>query len=209
MLKLLLTYLFLCAGLDVCEQFMDVNDMIRDEDLIVPRVHSHGNGMDHGYYLSQSSHRIQHLGANMVPHFISKRLSARELNLLKRKAKVNAKDHPKGWSEDDDFEAAHSQTSATPKGTGPDSLNSNKVFCKYSFPLKTNINLSNLIWWTNKEICYIPLQLLVRKKSPQKEKMFPFAMCSLFIMFISQWLWEFIYIFLSLTNALISLLPAY
>ncbi|KAJ8627928.1 hypothetical protein MRB53_021235 [Persea americana] len=115
-------------GLDVCEQFMDVNDMIRDEDLLVSKVHSHGNGMDHGYYISQSGHRIQQLGSNMVPNFISKRLSARELNLLKRKAKVNAKDHPKGWSEDDDFEAPHSQTSATPKGTCSDPLNSDKVF---------------------------------------------------------------------------------
>lgn len=144
---------------------MDVNDMIRDEDLLVSKVHSHGNGMDHGYYISQSGHRIQQLGSNMVPNFISKRLSARELNLLKRKAKVNAKDHPKGWSEDDDFEAPHSQTSATPKGTCSDPLNSDKVLCRYQFPSNININSSNLIWQINKA-CYISLWPLAMKKSP-------------------------------------------
>ncbi|KAG0475519.1 hypothetical protein HPP92_015205 [Vanilla planifolia] len=68
-------YSFSC-GLDVCEQFMDVSEMIRDEDLLTQKR--------------------------------PKRLSARELNLLKRKAKVNAKDHTKGWSEEDEFDMASS-----------------------------------------------------------------------------------------------------
>ncbi|KAL5998885.1 btaf1 RNA polymerase II, B-TFIID transcription factor-associated [Asimina triloba] len=32
-------------GLDVCESFMDVNDMIRDEDLLVHKTYSHENGI--------------------------------------------------------------------------------------------------------------------------------------------------------------------
>ncbi|XP_058072193.1 TATA-binding protein-associated factor BTAF1 [Magnolia sinica] len=114
-------------GLDVCESFMDVNDVIRDEDLILHRVHSHENGTNHGYYASQSGQHIRQLVGNMVPSFFSRRLSAREMNLLKRKAKVNAKDHPKGWSEDDDSEVSFSQNSVTQKGASTDQLSLNKV----------------------------------------------------------------------------------
>ncbi|RVW77249.1 TATA-binding protein-associated factor BTAF1 [Vitis vinifera] len=88
--------------LDMCEQFMDVNDMIRDEDLIVHKFNPQGNGIDNRFNNSQSVHSIQRLVANMVPTIISKRPSARELNLLKRKAKINSKDQTKGWSEDGD-----------------------------------------------------------------------------------------------------------
>ncbi|KAF8402447.1 hypothetical protein HHK36_013403 [Tetracentron sinense] len=116
------------TGLDVCEQFMDVNDMIRDEDLLVHKFNSHGNGMVHRHYTSHSGHHIQQLVANMVPSFISKRPSARELNLLKRKAKINAKDQSKGWSEDGDSEIAYSQNTVAPKGSCSDSLSSNKVY---------------------------------------------------------------------------------
>ncbi|CAA6657208.1 unnamed protein product [Spirodela intermedia] len=80
-------------GLDVCEQFMDVSDMIKDEDLLVQKIHAQGNGID-----------IQQLVANMVPSFRPRKLSARELNLLKRKAKINAKDQPKDRCEDDEPE---------------------------------------------------------------------------------------------------------
>ncbi|XP_050252135.1 TATA-binding protein-associated factor BTAF1 isoform X1 [Quercus robur] len=115
-------------GLDVCEQFMDVSDMIRDEDLIVQKVNSLGNVIDQRVYMSSSVHNIQQLVANMVPSVISKRPSARELNLLKRKAKINSKDQPKCWSEDGDTEASFAQNLTTPKGQCPDSSSCDKPF---------------------------------------------------------------------------------
>jgi TATA-binding protein-associated factor len=115
-------------GLDVCEQFLDVSDMIRDEDLIVQKVNSLGNGIDQRVYMSSSVHNIQQLVANMVPSVISKRPSARELNLLKRKAKINSKDQPKCWPEDGDTEASYAQNMTTPKGQCPDSLSCDKPF---------------------------------------------------------------------------------
>lgn len=113
-------------GLDMCEQFMDVNDMIRDEDLIVHKVHPHGNGLDHRFYATSSARNIQQYVSSMVPSVVSKRPSARELNLLKRKAKINSKDLTKGWTEDGDTEMSSAQ-STTPKGHSSDSLNFNKV----------------------------------------------------------------------------------
>ncbi|KAJ4974502.1 hypothetical protein NE237_007676 [Protea cynaroides] len=114
-------------GLDLCEQFMDVNDMIKDEDLLVEKYNFHGNGMDRRYYTSHSGNHIQQLVANMVPSVISKRPSARELNLLKRKAKINAKDQTKGWTEDVDFEVSYPQNSGTPKCSTADPVSSSKV----------------------------------------------------------------------------------
>lgn len=91
-------------GLDVCEDYMDVNDMIRDEDLMVHKVSSHGNGAQHKYCAAQSgTQHIQKLVTNMAPGFFPRKLSARERNLLKRKAKVNV-NHSKGWCDDDDVE---------------------------------------------------------------------------------------------------------
>ncbi|KAJ4797222.1 TATA-binding protein-associated factor MOT1 [Rhynchospora pubera] len=100
-------------GLDVCEQFMDVSEVIRDEDLMTPQS-GHGpqggvviNGSNNGNsnwvhpIQVQSGKNIQQLVATMVPGFRPKRLSARELNLLKRKAKSSAKDHTKTLSEDE------------------------------------------------------------------------------------------------------------
>eukprot|EP00249_Psilotum_nudum_P027051 c34319_g1_i1 orf=1-864(-) len=99
-------------GLDVCEQFMDVNDMIRDDDLIFDhgsssytgdRPHGiNGRGID-------GKQGVQQLVANMVPGFLYRTLSARERNLLKRKAKVTVKDGSKGWCEDDDVEEPNSK----------------------------------------------------------------------------------------------------
>lgn len=117
---------FFPTGLDMCEQFMDVNDMIRDEDLIVHKVHPHGNGLDHRFYATSSARNIQQYVSSMVPSVVSKRPSARELNLLKRKAKINSKDLTKGWTEDGDTEMSSAQ-STTPKGHSSDSLNFNKV----------------------------------------------------------------------------------
>ena len=51
-----------------CEQFMDVNDMIRDEDLIMQN--SHGNGMNQRVYVP---HNIQRLVADMVPSMMAKK----------------------------------------------------------------------------------------------------------------------------------------
>lgn len=114
-------------GLDVCEQFMDVNDMIRDEDLILHKVNSVGNGIDQRVYTTPSMHNIQQLVANIVPSVISKRPSARQLNLLKRKAKINSKDQTKGWSDDGDTEMPHPQNTATLKVQCPDSLSCDKA----------------------------------------------------------------------------------
>ncbi|XVF56738.1 hypothetical protein PTKIN_Ptkin06aG0144500 [Pterospermum kingtungense] len=114
-------------GLDMCEQFMDVNDMIRDEDLIVHKLNHHGNGIDNRFYTSPSVHNIQQFVSRMVPNVMSKRRpSARELNMLKRKAKINSKDQAKGWSEDGDSEVAAAHTVSTPRGTCPDPLGSSK-----------------------------------------------------------------------------------
>ncbi|XP_021726401.1 TATA-binding protein-associated factor BTAF1-like [Chenopodium quinoa] len=68
-------------GLDMCEQFMDVSDMIRDEDLVMfPSSESSKTVGD--YSRKRGGYRA----------FRSQRPSARELNLLKRKAKVNSND---------------------------------------------------------------------------------------------------------------------
>ncbi|XP_048425216.1 TATA-binding protein-associated factor BTAF1 isoform X3 [Pyrus x bretschneideri] len=109
-------------GLDICEQFMDVNDMIKDEDFILHN--SHGNGTNPRVY---TSHSIQQLVANMVPSVLSKRPSPRELNLLKRKAKITSKDQSKGLSENGDMEVSCAQN-IPPKGACPDSFGTNKEF---------------------------------------------------------------------------------
>ncbi|CAI0433201.1 unnamed protein product [Linum tenue] len=109
------------ARLDVCEQFMDVNDMIKDEDLVLHRIPSQGNGLEHSVYMPPAVHNIQKLVRTMVPSVVSRRPSARELNLLKRKAKINSKDQAKGWSEDANSDASLS-ISTTPKGSNTDPL---------------------------------------------------------------------------------------
>ncbi|XP_058761530.1 TATA-binding protein-associated factor BTAF1 [Vicia villosa] len=113
-------------GLDVCEQFMDINDVIRDEDLLAHKSDSYLNGTDHKVFTSCSVHNIQKMVANMVPSVKSKWPSARELNLLKRKAKNTSKDQAKSWCEDG-TEASGTQN-LTSKGTCPDSVNYSKAF---------------------------------------------------------------------------------
>lgn len=115
------------AGLDVCEQFMDVSEMIKDEDLLAQKVHPTVNGPNNGYYASGPGQNIQQLVATMVPNYRPKRLSARELNLLKRKAKVNAKDHTKCKSENDKLDVQHPQNVITSKATCADPLGNRKV----------------------------------------------------------------------------------
>lgn len=121
----------LMAGLDICEHFMDVSEMIRDEDLLAPKVESHVNGPNNVKYAMRSGRDAQQFVANMVPNYYSKRLSARELNLLKRKAKVNAKDHMKGRSEDDKPVTQSPQIQMTSKATCSDPLGNKKVLKKF------------------------------------------------------------------------------
>lgn len=113
-------------GLELCEQFMDVNDMIRDEDLTVHKFDSHVNGLAKQFYAQHSLHNVHHLVSNMIPSYKSRRPSARELNLLKRKAKVSSKDQTR--SKDGDIEVTYSQDLASPKGICPDSSSCNKLF---------------------------------------------------------------------------------
>ncbi|KAL6533717.1 btaf1 RNA polymerase II, B-TFIID transcription factor-associated, 170kDa [Orobanche hederae] len=110
-------------GLDVCEQFMDVNDVIRDEDLIAHKINYPGNGIGFQYFSSQPRN-IQQFVTSMVPTSRSRRPSARELNLLKRKAKSNSKDQPKGWSKDGDIDAKQSHDMVSPKGIHMESTSS-------------------------------------------------------------------------------------
>ncbi|KAJ8513513.1 hypothetical protein OPV22_003947 [Ensete ventricosum] len=113
-------------GLDFCEQFMDVSDVIKDEDLLAHKGSSSGIGSNNGYWVSRSGQNIQQLVATMVPSQRPKMLSARELNLLKRKAKVYAKDQIKCSSEDDELSTKHPQNSLNSKGTWSDTSFSNK-----------------------------------------------------------------------------------
>jgi TATA-binding protein-associated factor len=95
---------------------MDFNDVIKDEDLLAQKNYWGANMQNNGFYSFNTGQNIQHLVASMVPrypkhsNFRSRRLSARELNMLKRKAKSNAKDHTKAVPEDDDV---------VPKSSGP------------------------------------------------------------------------------------------
>ncbi|MCO5611453.1 hypothetical protein L7F22_065706 [Adiantum nelumboides] len=96
-------------GLDGYEQFLDFNELVRDDDL-VPR----GSGSEKGSGLQQSPGRsrqgVQQLVANMVPAGnIPRTLSARERNLLKRKAKGSLKEPTKGWCEDDEIDEPSSK----------------------------------------------------------------------------------------------------
>ncbi|XP_051151489.1 TATA-binding protein-associated factor BTAF1 isoform X2 [Andrographis paniculata] len=113
-------------GLDVYEQFMDVNDMIKDEDLIVQKYIYSGNGIGAQYYSSQPSRNIQQFVTSMVPASRSRRPSARELNLLKRKAKNNSKEQSKGWPRDGDTESTQSHDMVSPKNIPVDSSKSCK-----------------------------------------------------------------------------------
>ncbi|KAI5064208.1 hypothetical protein GOP47_0020878 [Adiantum capillus-veneris] len=96
-------------GLDGCEQFIDVNEFVRDDDLML-----RGSGSENGSGMHQSPGRsrqgVQQLVANMVPAgSIPRTLSARERNLLKRKAKGSLKETTKGWCEDDEIEEPSSK----------------------------------------------------------------------------------------------------
>lgn len=106
---------------------MDVNDVIRDEDLMSHKFNHPGNGTAFQYFSSQPSRNIQQLVTRIAPTSRSRRPSARELNLLKRKAKNTSKDQSKGWPKDGDTEAAQSHDMASPKSISMDSSSSYKV----------------------------------------------------------------------------------
>uniref|UniRef100_A0A0D3BY47 Helicase C-terminal domain-containing protein n=1 Tax=Brassica oleracea var. oleracea TaxID=109376 RepID=A0A0D3BY47_BRAOL len=110
----------------MCEQFMDVNEMIGDEDLIEQKPNVHANGIGNRLYAIYSPHHIQQYVSRMVPRVNPRRPSARELNLLKRKAKISSKDQAKGNGEGADVEMSswHAPTSTR---TLSDSLDSNKA----------------------------------------------------------------------------------
>ncbi|KAJ3671154.1 hypothetical protein LUZ60_008580 [Juncus effusus] len=117
-------------GLDMCEQFMDVSEVIKDEDLMSPLPQKGYNNYQPGVIINgnpnpgyqnagfqnpenqvqnwahphqqvqQQGRNIQQLVSSMMPAGArSKRLSARELNMLKRKAKSSAKDISKSEDE--------------------------------------------------------------------------------------------------------------
>lgn len=93
------------AGLDVCERFMDMNDIIVDDDLLVRKGSSSGNGLvspSGGHAGQRVKQEVHELVANMVPVNLSRTLSARERNKLKRKAKEVVRDGPKEWADDDE-----------------------------------------------------------------------------------------------------------
>ncbi|KAJ0247023.1 TATA-binding protein-associated factor BTAF1 [Hirschfeldia incana] len=113
-------------GLDMCEQFMDVNEMIGDEDLIEQKSNVHANGVGNRLYANYSPHHIQQFVSRMVPRVNHRRPSARELNLLKRKAKISSKDQAKGNCEGADVEMSSSHASSS-KRTLSDSIDSNKA----------------------------------------------------------------------------------
>lgn len=106
---------------------MDVHDVIRDEDLIEQKNAYPGNGIAFQYFSSQRSRNIQQFVTTMVPTSRSRMPSARELNLLKRKAKSNSKDQSKGWSKDGDTEAAPSHDMVSPKSVSVDTSSTYKV----------------------------------------------------------------------------------
>nr|GEU67682.1 TATA-binding protein-associated factor BTAF1 isoform X1 [Tanacetum cinerariifolium] len=106
-------------GMDGCEQFMDVNDMIRDEDLMMNKTNT-GSGAPPPFYLQRTGRNVQQFVVDVVPGYRPRRPSARERNLLKRKAKINSKDQTKGWSKDGEPDGSNTKELISPKGMSPD-----------------------------------------------------------------------------------------
>ncbi|KVH91540.1 hypothetical protein Ccrd_006435 [Cynara cardunculus var. scolymus] len=115
-------------GMDVCEQFMDVNDMIRDEDLMMHKTNSTGTGVAPQFYLQRSGRNVQQFVVDVVPGYRPRRPSARERNLLKRKAKISSKDQTKVWSKDGEPDVSGTQELISPKGISPDLPSANSLF---------------------------------------------------------------------------------
>lgn len=126
-------------GLDVCEQFLDVNDMIRDEDLLVQNINYSGSYTAAQYFPAESMRNIKHFVSDMVPSVKSRRPSARELNLLKRKAKTNSKEQSKGFLKDENADGPQIQEQdlMPTKGNYLNVLNSTKQLKDTSFDDET------------------------------------------------------------------------
>lgn len=130
------------AGLDGCEQFMDVNDMIRDEDLLSHRAMiSGGEALTRDYFSQPEAvkQEVQELMANMIPGGpLSRTLSARERNMLKRKAKVVVKDGVKEWGEEEEVEEPSSKRPKPVKSVITEQPGENKVLLsQYLFDIQT------------------------------------------------------------------------
>lgn len=105
--------------------------MFRDDDLI-----QSGPSSENGLGMQYSSRQgAQQLVANMVPANIPRTLSARERNLLKRKAKGSLKETPKGWCEDDEIDEPSSKRVKSTKSVVVDQSQSGDKVCetKYCF----------------------------------------------------------------------------
>eukprot|EP00897_Mesotaenium_endlicherianum_P006570 jgi/Mesen1/5941/ME000301S05068 len=87
-------------GLDGCEQFLDMNDIIGDEDLLGARDKGAAGGAKAGGPgKAQMKQGVQDLVAHMAPP-LGRSLSAREANLLKRKSRSLSKQSRGGTGEE-------------------------------------------------------------------------------------------------------------
>ena len=116
----LLTSDYTYAEMDRCEQFMDVSDIIRDEDLMMHKTNNTGSCAPPLFYQQRVGCNVQLFVADVVPGYRPRRPSARERNLLKRKAKINSKDQTKGWSKDGEPDGSNTKELISPKGMSPD-----------------------------------------------------------------------------------------
>jgi TATA-binding protein-associated factor len=112
---------------------MDINDMIRDDDIIQRGMGSENGQYIHGsvYHNTEGKQRVQQLVANMVPANFPRRLSARERNLLKRKAKESMKETLKGWGEDDEVDEPSSKRTKSIKPFVMDPPTGDKVHAAF------------------------------------------------------------------------------
>jgi TATA-binding protein-associated factor len=146
------------VGLDVCEQFMDFNDVFKDEDLLAQKNYWGANVQNNGFYSFNTGQNIQHLVASMVPrypkhsNFRPKRLSARERNMLKRKAKSDAKDHTKSVPEDDEVVL---KKSAPSNGASSDQVGHNLRMKTIWSTARVGDGLFNNLWISLFLICSI------------------------------------------------------
>ena len=128
---------------------MDVNDVIKDEDLLAQKNYWGSHVQNNGFNSFNTSRNIQQLVSTMVPryhkqpNFRSRRLSARELNMLKRKAKSNAKDHTKTVSEGDEI---------TLKGPAPSNGATSDQSCAHNVRIIGRAILSLRSW----DFLYVP-----------------------------------------------------
>nr|GEV75440.1 TATA-binding protein-associated factor BTAF1 isoform X1 [Tanacetum cinerariifolium] len=107
-------------GMDGCEQFMDVSEIIRDEDLMMHKTSNTGSGAPPPFYLQRTGRNFQLFVVDVVLGYKPRGPSARQRNLLKRKAKINLKDPTKGWSKDGEPDCANTKDLISPEGMSSD-----------------------------------------------------------------------------------------